>query len=304
MFGRGFLFSGILVAAFVVPYYLDQSSSELGQSSSETSFNVRQWWDSLWTDSLDDRRLSSSQSGQQRLWSAEQLAEITGQHHTPIGGNGAYSGIPQQTLSPNPPYAGPGAAGLGSTGWGAPGVGVPATSISRQRLTGPEVASIADVIRMDVNRGWVMNNWARVSTNLMDRNLEGLRVPIVSGTSVHDVAGSLTYFFDRQQVLQRVTFEGHSGDPSQLVALATRYYGLRQEPSLGPGMFMARKKDQITSALRISQGAVATTDRPLERYQVMLELNSSDSKYGLSEGYLNVLKLDQQTQRWSPDANE
>lgn len=282
MFGRGILFAGILTGSFFVPYCLDQSSRD-----ERTPFDVRQWWSSLWSESLEDNQIISAGTEQQGLWSTEQFVEITRRHDALIAGNGTYLTKSQQPFLRYPADA-------------IQGIDAPVARSSESKLTGPEVGSISDIIRLDVRRSWVMDNWARVSTYLMDRNLEGLRVPIVSGTSSQDIAGSLTYFFDHQQLLQRVTFEGHTGDPSPLIALVTKHYGLCHEPSLGPGMFMARKDDQIVSALRIGQDAVTTANRPFERYQIMLELNRSDTKYGLSDGFRHVLKRDRQNHRWLP----
>jgi len=277
MFGRGFLFSAILVAVVAVPIYL-------GENGGTPSLDPAQWWDSLWTDSLvDSERSGPAATFAPDEQSARQLTDVQ-QRLQQLRQSNRASADPRQALSPYP-----GAAGFGAT--------VP-------RLTGPEVSSIAEIIRLDVNRQWIMTNWARVSTYLMDRNLEGLRVPVVSGTSTSDYAGSLTYFFDRRQTLQRVTFEGHTGDPTQVIALTTRYYGFQSEPSLGPGLFMARRDDQIVGALRIGQDSVSMANRPLQRFQVMLEINHPDSEFGLSDGFQHVLQQDRKNYRWTPDAQQ
>ena len=56
--------------------------------------------------------------------------------------------------------------------------------------------TLAEVLRFDVTVEWVMQRWPRVSTGLPYLQLQGYRVPLVSGTSLRDVAGSLTYYFN------------------------------------------------------------------------------------------------------------
>ena len=65
--------------------------------------------------------------------------------------------------------------------------------------------SLAEVLRFDVTVAWVMQRWPRVSTGLPYLQLQGYRVPLVTGTTVADLAGSLTYYFNAQQQVQRIT---------------------------------------------------------------------------------------------------
>ena len=65
---------------------------------------------------------------------------------------------------------------------------------------------------------WVLARWPRVSTRLANLDLQGYRVPLVSGTADGDLAGSLTYYFNSQQRVQRITFIGSTGDARPLVA--------------------------------------------------------------------------------------
>jgi len=61
-----------------------------------------------------------------------------------------------------------------------------------ETLAGPPVSDLNDVIRFDVSPGWVTSRWPRVTTTLAESGMEGLRVPLVTGTKVDDLAGGLT----------------------------------------------------------------------------------------------------------------
>ena len=71
-----------------------------------------------------------------------------------------------------------------------------------------------------------MRCWPQVATGLGQLQLQGYRVPLVSGTTEGDVAGSLTYYFNAQQQLQRIAFQGNTGDPRNLIVLLRSRYQL------------------------------------------------------------------------------
>jgi len=54
----------------------------------------------------------------------------------------------------------------------------------------------------------VISRWPRVSAGLAELQLQGYRVPLVSGTTANDLAGALTYYFNSRQQVQRITFQG------------------------------------------------------------------------------------------------
>jgi hypothetical protein len=125
-----------------------------------------------------------------------------------------------------------------------------------------------------------------------------LRVALVTGTNVEDVVGSLTYYFDNQQRLRRITFDGLTGDDRQLVNLVARRFNLRPEPALGAGLYIARWNGKPTGVLRITRAPVVRAQRPHERLEVMLELNQPGIGYGLSVHAQEKLNLDRLTNRW------
>ena len=73
-----------------------------------------------------------------------------------------------------------------------------ATDSDTPHLDGGRINHFSEVIRFDIKPSWVTKRWARVSSSLAELGLEGYRVPVVTGADVNDLAGSLTYYFDKQ----------------------------------------------------------------------------------------------------------
>ena len=165
-------------------------------------------------------------------------------------------------------------------------------------IAGPPVADLGEVIRFDISPEWVTNRWPRVTLALSESGLKGLRVPLVSGTRIDDLAGSLTYFFGPDHRLQRLTFEGFTGDARRLVQLASEHYGLKPEATLHAGMYVARWNKVPTSVLRITRPPVTASASPHARLQVLLELNRPAMAYGLSAETRKILEYDRQTEQW------
>jgi hypothetical protein len=165
-------------------------------------------------------------------------------------------------------------------------------------LVGAPVTDLGEIIRFDVSPSWVTNRWPRITTTQSEAGMEGLRVPVVTGTNVDDVAGSLTYYFDPYQQLQRLSLEGLTGDERKLVAFVAQYYGLQREPSLNAAMYVSRWNGMPSSVLRITRPPVISADAPHARLQVSLELNRPNIHYGLSPTFLEIINRDRQALRW------
>lgn len=173
----------------------------------------------------------------------------------------------------------------------------PPSTVS-DNLVGPSVADFGEIFRFDVSPQWVTARWPRVTTTLAEQGLEGLRVPAVTGTNRDDLAGSLTYYFNRFAQLQRLTFEGYTGDERKLVGLVTQFYGLQPEPTLDAGMYVARWNGLPSSILRVSRSPVISHDSPNSQLQVLLELNRPGMEFGLSDQAVAILGRDRSSHRW------
>jgi hypothetical protein len=136
--------------------------------------------------------------------------------------------------------------------------------------------SLAEVLRFDVTVDWVMQRWPRVSTGLQYLQLQGYRVPLVSGTSLQDVAGSLTYYFNAGQQVQRIMLRGTTGDPSALAALLTARYHFTRRLTNDPGVVLYEAVDsdnQPAGTLKIRSAKVIKANQPHLRFEVDLVMD-------------------------------
>jgi hypothetical protein len=141
---------------------------------------------------------------------------------------------------------------------------------------------LEQVLRFDVHPRWVMQNWPHVATTRTDGLLDGLRVPLMTGTGPADVTGSLTYYFDRQEQVQRIALEGVMGDDRQLVTLTTQMFELKPEPVAGIGLYLTKWNGTPISALWIRRQPVVHTTGSAPKFEFVLELNRPGNYHGLS----------------------
>ena len=166
------------------------------------------------------------------------------------------------------------------------------------QLTGIPAAGLEEVFRFDVRPAWVTSRWSRVSTVLSERQLQGLRVPLVTGTDLDDLAGSLTFYFDHQRQLRRLAFSGRTGEPRRLVALLTERFGFQTVPDLGAGLYLVRWNGIPMSALRVAHAPVIRSADPLSHFEIELEINRPDTGYRLSPRLEKILLQDRALYRW------
>lgn len=141
-------------------------------------------------------------------------------------------------------------------------------------VEGMTVMSLSEVINFNVTKEWVYQNWSRKSTALSDLGLFGVRVPLVTGTQIHDLAGSLTYFFGNDGRVHRISFHGTTGDTTQVVMLAAQQYGLRPQGTAiaGEQLFQIRRENQVFSELRTRPAPVLWSSSPHDSFKVDLDL--------------------------------
>ena len=169
----------------------------------------------------------------------------------------------------------------------------PTTSVG-----GGVVSDLREVLRFDIVPGWLPQRFARVSTVTSNVQMDGLRVPLITGTQPKDIAGTLTYYFDASQALKRINLHGLTGDPSQLANLMVQYYQLKPEQSLGGQLFTTRWNNRITSVLQIAPAPIIYAGADHSKYILFLELNQPTNQYGLSTEASEVLRSAQAIQRW------
>jgi len=138
---------------------------------------------------------------------------------------------------------------------------------------------LPEIFRFDINKQWVYRHWARKSTALAELRLYGIRVPLVSGTQLYDLAGSLTYYFNSNGVVERISFNGNTGDTTGLVMLLANRYGLVRQttPIAGEQLFQIRRGAQVFSELRTRPAPVLWANSPHDSFTVELELQRPGS---------------------------
>ncbi len=136
-------------------------------------------------------------------------------------------------------------------------------------VEGAPVPALAEVLRFDVSPAWVLQRWPRVSTDLALLQLHGYRVPLVTGTSPNDVAGSLTYYFNPAQQVQQITLRGTTGDPRALISFMNSRYGYIRRPCNDPSRLIyetVNSGGKSLGTMVIQSAPVVRADRPYQRY--------------------------------------
>lgn len=139
-------------------------------------------------------------------------------------------------------------------------------------VPGPEIKSFGDVFRFDMTPQAIEKNWGRVSTGLSDPNFAGYRVPLVTGTSASDLAGSLTYYFDGRPKLRRITFVGATADPQKLIAFLSQTYGFKKYQSASARVMSYRVWFRYSGQLNVTPAEVLDKHLASTNYRVELSL--------------------------------
>lgn len=133
--------------------------------------------------------------------------------------------------------------------------------------------SFEEVFRFDYTPRMVTERWSRLSTGLGDVNLQGYRVPLVTGTEPTDLAGSLTYYFDSQPRLRRITFLGSTGDPARIIEFMVRQFGFRQARGANPRVITYRTRYGHTGFLQITPAEFLDRNQMPTNYRVELTIS-------------------------------
>lgn len=181
-------------------------------------------------------------------------------------------------------------------------LGTPTLGLIQQQpnlsVGGGAVNDLREVLRFDIVPGWLPQRFARVSTVTSNVQMDGLRVPLITGTQAKDIAGSLTYYFDAGQTLKRINLHGLTGDPTTLANLMVQFYQLKPMQSLGGQLFTSRWNNRVTSVMQVAPAPIIYAGADHSKYIIFLELNQPDNLYGLSEEASEILRTAHATQRW------
>jgi hypothetical protein len=117
-----------------------------------------------------------------------------------------------------------------------------------------------------------MERWPWISAGLSQLPLQGYRVPLVTGTGSDDLAGSLTYYFNAQQKVQRITFQGTTGDAGKLLRLLIGRYGFGRRLTNDPGLFRYEVPPSRGEAKSLLNLRLSQPNDPYLRYRVDLTI--------------------------------
>ena len=224
-----------------------QSGSSPGTDKKNTAANG-------WSFPSDPRSLNNSggQNGQPQISPA-------------TWGSGSNASV--QTASS--PYAGvPNANGAG----GGSLQGIPPAS----------AVDFREFFRFDATPDWVVQRYPRVSTISSSKELDGYRAPLVTGTGLTDLSGTITYYFDRFQKVQRIQFQGLTGDPQPLVYLMTQYYYFTPKPILGGQLYVVAWNANPTGVMEITRANVVFSANQANSFKIFLEINQPNVPGGVS----------------------
>ncbi len=144
------------------------------------------------------------------------------------------------------------------------------------------VVPLEEALRANISPQWVVSRWPRVTTTTSELDWSGMRVPLITGNQPGDLVGSLTYYFDTQQKLRRISLEGYTAEERQLVAIAIQNFNLHSENSLSAGLFVARWNREPLSVLVVEYASVVDDLNPQTQRRVAFEFNRPDPGWRLS----------------------
>ncbi|MCR4415283.1 MAG: hypothetical protein NUV77_22965 [Thermoguttaceae bacterium] len=147
------------------------------------------------------------------------------------------------------------------------------------RFEGPNPLGLAEAFRFDITAGWILTRWPRVSAGLAELRLQGYRVPLVTGTGQDDLAGALTYYFNPRQQVQRITFQGTTGDARKLIQFLVTQHRFGRRLTNDPRIFryeVPGPRGEPVSWLEIRPAQVVKSSEPYHRFEVALVIERPD----------------------------
>ena len=151
-----------------------------------------------------------------------------------------------------------------------PSGGSPTAATPGAANSSPAITAFEEVFRFDITPEWIINRFKPVTPGLSQLELAGYRVPLVTGTASDDLAGSLTYYFNARQQVQRITFQGTTGDALRLTRFLVANYRFTRRMTQNPLLVryeVPKQSGPPDSALDIR---LNVPDDRLRRYSVAL----------------------------------
>lgn len=152
------------------------------------------------------------------------------------------------------------------------------------------VSNLGEIIRFDVYPNWVKSRWPRVSTAPAADGLQGMRVALVTGSNAWDISGSLTYYFDQNQRVQRIALVGETGDATQLVKFLVDTFQFKVHQTQAAGLFTAGTSRRMYGVLKLEHPVVIAAADANHQVRVILEVNRPEGSLALSQNTLSLIQ--------------
>lgn len=140
---------------------------------------------------------------------------------------------------------------------------------------GPTFQRFIDFLDFDsITPEWVTSRWSNV-LSVGPLYTRGYRVPLCTGSDISDLIGSLTYYFDRNLELEKITFEGYTGDLDRLI-LTLKHFNMSKRTTSDPNILLYEtppRKDGSRSYMQSYHRMTPVTEGiPNTRYHITMEL--------------------------------
>ena len=140
---------------------------------------------------------------------------------------------------------------------------------------GPTFQRFIDFLDFDsITPEWVTSRWSNV-LSVGPLYTRGYRVPLCTGSDISDLIGSLTYYFDRNLELEKITFEGYTGDLDRLI-LTLKHFNMSKRTTSDPNILLyetPKRKDGTYSYMKSYFRTTPMTEGiPNTRYHIVMEL--------------------------------
>jgi hypothetical protein len=124
----------------------------------------------------------------------------------------------------------------------------------------------------------------------METGWYAVRVPLVTGTDTDDIAGSLTYYFNPQNFVERITLYGYTGDAEPLITLVQQQYHLQPLTAAGRGLYFSFYEAVPIGILKVEDAPIQSMDGERNRYRIELELNLPRPGASLSDEVMERIR--------------
>lgn len=161
-------------------------------------------------------------------------------------------------------------------------------SPTETETTSPEyvvpTADFAEVFRFDIRPDYLVERWPRVTAATAGLQLQGYRVPLVTGTREDDLAGAVTYYFNPRQEVQRITFRGTTGNANRLIQYLAVQFGFGHRATNDPGLFLYVVPEEgsrggVKSYLWIRPQRVLRAAEPHARFELDLVIERPSEEW-------------------------